>query len=109
MKLPGKFIRKHFGKPQEPATPLPSRQQEQEEWDSIKDTAEKSADFWNNTWENIRQQRKRSAIVRRVKQAAAAALLAGIVAGGAEVRAIWLAGTKKEVGVQAEMTKEGNC
>jgi ferric-dicitrate binding protein FerR (iron transport regulator) len=81
MKLPGKFIKKHFGKPQEPATPLPSRQQEQEEWDSIKDTAEKSGDFWNDTWENIRQQRQRSAIVRRVKLAAAAALLAGMVAG----------------------------
>lgn len=74
MKISRKRITQYF-------YPLPNREQEQKEWDSFDNSVQKDDAFWENTWVNIQQQKKRITVIRRIKQLAAAAALTGVLSG----------------------------
>ena len=61
--------------------PLPDREQEKKEWDSFDHSIDKDPVFWQNSWKAIQQQRKRQVLIRRLKQVAAAAAVAGVMLG----------------------------
>lgn len=61
--------------------PLPDRRQEQELWDQLPNDAGQSDEFWQDTWNNIRRQRKRQTLLVRMKQVAVAAAVSGLLLG----------------------------
>lgn len=60
---------------------LPDKDREKELWDQLPENAGQPEEFWEAAWDNILRQRRKSGIVRRLKQAAVAAAFIGVLLG----------------------------
>lgn len=59
----------------------PDKSREKELWDQLPENAGQPEAFWQAAWDNILRQRRKSAIVRRLKRAAVAAAFSGVLLG----------------------------